>query len=226
MLTPRHPLVVGSFGNSGELHAANASNITESCDLVEIRIDLLDDPAPASWAHLTSLPLLFTCRRKSEGGRGALGSQARAALLEAALPDAALIDIEVASIPEMPSLIAQLNSAEIPWIASAHDFSRAPSIDILEAGKLAAFDHGAAAFKAAVELGWEIGQLAPLGLFLKESEYPISLMGMGPLAPVSRVLFAQLGSVLNYGYLGSVPTAPGQWSASQLKQAIRAVTIA
>ena len=45
-------------------------------------------------------------------------------------------------------------------------------------------------------------------------------MGMGPLAPASRLLAAQLGSVLNYGYLGSEPTAPGQWSARFLKEAV------
>jgi 3-dehydroquinate dehydratase-1 len=45
-------------------------------------------------------------------------------------------------------------------------------------------------------------------------------MGMGPLAPVSRLLCAQCGSVLNYGYLGKTATAPGQWDAAFLKQAI------
>jgi 3-dehydroquinate dehydratase-1 len=45
-------------------------------------------------------------------------------------------------------------------------------------------------------------------------------MGMGVLAPVSRLLCAQCGSVLNYGFLGETPTAPGQWDSALLKQAI------
>jgi 3-dehydroquinate dehydratase I len=45
-------------------------------------------------------------------------------------------------------------------------------------------------------------------------------VGMGPLAAVSRLLCAQCGSVLNYGYLGETPTAPGQWDAASLKAAI------
>jgi 3-dehydroquinate dehydratase len=45
-------------------------------------------------------------------------------------------------------------------------------------------------------------------------------MGMGPLAPVSRLLCAQSGSLLNYGYLGTTATAPGQWDAALLRQAI------
>jgi 3-dehydroquinate dehydratase-1 len=43
---------------------------------------------------------------------------------------------------------------------------------------------------------------------------------MGPLAVVSRLLCAQCGSVLNYGYLGDEPTAPGQWDAGSLKRAM------
>ncbi len=43
---------------------------------------------------------------------------------------------------------------------------------------------------------------------------------MGPLAAVSRLLCAQCGSVLNYGYLGKEATAPGQWAAGALKEAI------
>jgi 3-dehydroquinate dehydratase-1 len=45
-------------------------------------------------------------------------------------------------------------------------------------------------------------------------------MGMGPLAPVSRLLCAQCGSVLNYGFLGETATAPGQWDSALLKTAI------
>jgi len=48
----------------------------------------------------------------------------------------------------------------------------------------------------------------------------VSSMGMGPLAPVSRQLLAQCGSVLNYGYLGNAATAPGQWDSALLKTAI------
>ena len=49
---------------------------------------------------------------------------------------------------------------------------------------------------------------------LADHGIPVATMGMGPLAPVSRLLCAQCGSVLNYGYLGKTPTAPGQWDAA------------
>lgn len=171
------------------------------------------------------MPLLFTARRASEGGAGELNAEARMNMICSVIEDVSLVDIEVVSIPEMQPLIGELKNAGIPWIGSFHDFAKTPLIDILAAKRMAARNAGAAGFKAAVELGWAMSQLAPLGLFLQQStDYPVSLMGMGPLAPVSRVLFGQLGSVLNYGYLGKTPTAPGQWSALQLKQAIEATS--
>ena len=56
-------------------------------------------------------------------------------------------------------------------------------------------------------------QLAPHGI-------PVATMGMGPLAPVSRLLCAQCGSALNYGFLGQTTTAPGQWDAATLRHNI------
>ena len=55
---------------------------------------------------------------------------------------------------------------------------------------------------------------------LADHGIPVATMGMGPLAPVSRLLCAQCGSLLNYGYLGTTATAPGQWDSGLLKTAI------
>ncbi|MFC7336516.1 type I 3-dehydroquinate dehydratase [Haloferula chungangensis] len=225
VLQPGVPLVVGSFGDSKSLASIPLDLVHSSCDLVEIRLDLLDSESISSedrpWHRFAGMPLLFTARRASEGGAGELDAEARMAMIRSVIEDASLVDIEVASISEMQPVIDDLKKAGVPWIGSFHDFFQVPATDLLSAKRMAARNAGAAAFKAAVELGWEMDQLAPLARFVqKSSDYPVSLMGMGPLAPVSRVLFAQLGSVLNYGYLGDTPTAPGQWSAKQLKEAI------
>jgi 3-dehydroquinate dehydratase-1 len=45
-------------------------------------------------------------------------------------------------------------------------------------------------------------------------------MGMGALGKVSRLVFAEAGSVLNYGYLDR-PNASGQWEATLLKQRLK-----
>ena len=87
--------------------------------------------------------------------------------------------------------------------------------------KLAAMhEAGADIAKFAFRLDDPADIQAVVGILRADSPLPLAVMGMGPLAPASRLLAAQLGSVLNYGYLGSEPTAPGQWSARLLKEAV------
>jgi 3-dehydroquinate dehydratase-1 len=90
----------------------------------------------------------------------------------------------------------------------------------LEAAAQQARAAGAAAFKVAARVD-SPADVARLAEFQRSDQgLPLATMGMGPLAPVSRLLCAQYGSVLNYGYLGETPTAPGQWDCGLLKQAI------
>ncbi len=224
LLTDGRPRVVGSFGTSQDLHEATASSVRESCDIAEIRLDLLAGGTVATesrpWSHLAEIPLMFTARRAEEGGAGALDAAARVSLLRGALDQAAWLDIEVASIPEMGDFLCELAARTIPWIASFHDFEKLPDTSVLEDAAKRALDAGAAAFKAAAMLHRppDITRLADFQL--ADHGLPVATMGMGPLAPVSRLLCAQCGSVLNYGYLGSTATAPGQWDSTMLKTAI------
>ena len=191
---------------------------------MEIRLDLLLEASGrvdrSTWEHLTGLPLLFTARRPSEGGGGALEAAARTGLLERVLDDAALIDIEVASIGEMAGLLVVLRERGIPWVASCHDFEKLPTTAWLLEQEQQAAAAGAAVFKAAARIHTP-ADLARLAEFqLAPHELPLATMGMGPLAPVSRLLCAQSGSVLNYGFLGATATAPGQWDSALLKTAV------
>ncbi|MGC4015240.1 MAG: type I 3-dehydroquinate dehydratase [Luteolibacter sp.] len=218
------PLTVGSFGDGEALRGAAAGPVLAACDLVEIRLDVLAaggvEPNRRLWAHLEGIPILFTARRREEGG--ALDSTAaeRLGWLKTALEDAAAIDIEVASLSDYPDLLEILSGRNIPLVASFHDFEATPAtpelLDRLETARAA----GAAVFKAAARVHTPADVAALADFQRTDHGLPKALMGMGPLAPVSRLLCAQYGSVLNYGYLGKTPTAPGQWSAARLKDAI------
>jgi 3-dehydroquinate dehydratase-1 len=226
VLDSAKPLVVGSFGNAESLAGTTLGQASGACDLLEIRLDLLDDAAARGWSHLTGLPMLFTARRGDEGGAGNLDSGRRSALLEAILAEAAVIDVELVSAGEMSGLLEEATALGVPWVASWHDFEgRADSFGRIPGMAEQAAEAGAACFKAAVRLHHpdDLSKLA--GLLNGEHPLPLSLMGMGPLAPVSRLLCAQYGSVLNYGYLGDAPTAPGQWSAALLKAGVSALEI-
>lgn len=222
---PAHPRVVGSFGNAESLATASFAGVQSACDLAEIRLDLLEAEGVLTstrpWVHLAGLPLLFTARRGDEGGAGDLSTGQRISLLEPVLEEAAMIDVELASTAGMEGLLEQMKSRGIPWIASWHDFEgREDSFARIPALAEEAARAGAACFKAAVRLHGisGVGRLAEL--LQQVTAIPLSLMGMGALAPVSRLLCAQYGSVLNYGFLGNAATAPGQWSAELLKAGI------
>lgn len=223
-LTKGHPNIVGSFGGAGDLTDANPEHVRESCDLAEVRLDLLatgsDGAESLPWQHLRDMPLLFTARCVDEGGALAMTATARMNLIEQALDDAAVIDIEVVSIGEMKPLLLILESRGLPWIASFHDFKKLPESRLLEDAAKRARDAGAHAFKAAAMLQSPADMARLADFQLADHGLPVATMGMGPLAPVSRLLCAQCGSVLNYGYIGNTPTAPGQWDAASLKQAV------
>ena len=223
-LTDGRPKVVGSFGSLKDLCEADAREVGKSCDIAEIRLDLLAADSGGMgaepWRHLAGVPLLFTARRLEEGGALPLTAGERMKWLESALDQAAVIDLEVASIAEMATMIECLKSRHIPWIASFHDFEKLPESAVLAQAAQLAKAAGASLFKAAARLQ-QPADLARLAEFqLADHGIPVATMGMGPLAAVSRLLCAQCGSGLNYGYLGKTPTVPGQWDAALLKLAI------
>lgn len=168
----------------------------------------------------------MTARREDEGGAKGWDDAQRLEMLEAALPDAAMVDLEVASIGLAGGFLEKTREASVPWVASCHDFERTPELAVLREKAAAAREAGAAVFKAAamIQTPADLARLADFQL--EDHGIAVATMGMGPLAVVSRLLCAQCGSVLNYGYLGGAATAPGQWSALELRDAIGRLPLA
>lgn len=222
------PLVVGSLANAYILKELSVDYLALHCDVAEIRLDLLEVKNSGlnseAWAHLTGFPLLFTARRFEEGGAVHTDALFRSELLRNVLSSATWVDIEVASIEEMSALVQEVSARDIPWIASFHDFDKLPSYEVLTNAATKAREAGASVFKIAamVHSPADIARLAEFQL--EDHGLAVATMGMGPLAPISRLLCAQCGSLLNYGYIGDVPTAPGQWDSQSLREAISKLT--
>jgi 3-dehydroquinate dehydratase-1 len=219
----QRPRVVGSFGGAADARAASCDFVASCSDLAEVRLDLMQNEGTKDtkpWAHLTGTPLLFTARMAAEGGAGDLDAVTREAMLREVLDEAACLDIEVASIDSMAGLIHELRDRKMPWIASFHDFEKLPENAVLQQRLERAKDAGSAVFKVAAKLHSpsDVARLADFQL--ADHGIPVASMGMGALAPVSRLLCAQCGSALNYGFIGRTSTAPGQWDSLRLKQAI------
>jgi 3-dehydroquinate dehydratase I len=221
------PLVVGSIGDFAALEEATPESLARECDIAEIRLDLFHAEfgknGASIWQHLLPFPLLFTARCHEEGSPFNLNLELRTSMLRASLPDACLIDIEAISTVSMAAFIAEISSVGIPWIASYHDFEQLPSEHELARHLEIAKESGASVFKAAARLHTPEEMAALAHFQMADCGIPLATMGMGVLAPVSRLLCAQAGSVLNYGFIGKNSTAPGQWSAQRLRECIRSL---
>jgi len=195
----------------------------EVCDLLEFRLDNLRDHLDAVDTAMAAseLPSLITARHPEEGGAGSLDDAERETLLRRFLPRAALVDVELRSLPAMAGLVTEARNSGVAVVASRHDFEKPLPAADLETAIAAARAASADVVKIAMTLHTlsDLCSLAQLTETIINDNYRVATMGMGSLGKVSRLVLAAAGSCLNYGYLGE-PNAPGQWPAAELKRLI------
>ena len=187
-------------------------------DYLEWRADFLGEKIPKS-----PIPWIITARHPLEGGKNALTQARRRELLLSLLPTAALVDIEVRSLAGLKDVAACAQSNGIGVIASFHDFEKTPDAPRLREVIRRAKDAGATLVKIATRTTTPKDVSRLLDLW-NGTSLPLAIMGMGPLGMSSRLLFANCGSVLNYGWLHS-PNVPGQWSAAELRTLISKIGV-
>jgi len=217
-----YPAVVGTVHSGASLAAAQ--RIREGgCDWLELRVDSFF-PEVANLRRIApklAVPRIVTVRHPSEGGmaRG-ISERERRRLYGDFLEVAGLVDIELRRAAGMKEVIREAKEAGVGVILSHHDFRRTPPLAKLRALARQARDAGADTFKvAAMTRGAR--DLAILIEFLadEKSGLPLAVMGMGTYGKISRLVLAQAGSCLNYGYLGAA-NASGQWPVALLKARI------
>ena len=193
------------------------------CDWAELRVDALPPELTAEEIMdvFPRVGVLLTPRHQSEGGlREWQNEEARLRLTLELLPMAVAVDWEAALLPQAQELVQAAKAQDVTLIASHHDFEKTPAVEemleIETAARAAGADWVKFAFRVTsmdeVQVGMEL---------LRRATGPIAVMGMDAMfGPFSRILYANHGSQLIYGYLGDEPTAPGQWSAARFKRAL------
>ncbi len=223
LLHRKDPLIVGAVSSAATLEGLSQVTLAvDECDVLELRLDSIDLPLEELTRHASHLPLplLITARHPQEGGDRGLSTEQRIALLEAHLPHAALMDIELRCATEMLPLIRKAQAQGLGVIGSFHDFTHTPSEDVLRGAVDFGLQHKLNAVKIATQLNSPDDLARLLHVLTTEKRLPLSIMGMGQLGRVSRLLLAKCGSLLNYGYLGK-SNAPGQWPARRLKELVK-----
>ncbi len=207
------PRIVASLGK-GALRDVPA---TGDADMVEVRLDLeVGDPFGAlkEVRLATSKPIIATNRLATEGGGFKGSERERIEMLRRASDYADYLDIELRA--ELRDEL--MERVDKPFIVSYHDFNGMPDLEgmksILEEMK----GTGAAIAKIAVTPSSLKDNLKIL-VFLLEADMPLCMIAMGEMGRHLRAVAPLYGSALTYGYV-SQPTAPGQMSISELRQAL------
>ncbi|MDQ3624037.1 MAG: type I 3-dehydroquinate dehydratase [Verrucomicrobiota bacterium] len=188
-------------------------------DLLELRVDHFVGNLDLLRRALPRLriPLIITVRHPREGGLHRLGRARRRDLYSEFLRAATWIDVELRSAEELAATVQAARTAGVKVILSAHHFHSTPGLPRLERLLEAAAEARADLFKVATRTDSIAEVKTLLRLLIDHPRSPMSVMGMGAKGRMTRLLFAALGSRLNYGFLDKVQV-PGQWPAPLLKR--------
>ena len=192
----------------------------EHADLIELRMDMADEPLSQLSSYDGELPLLVTNRPAWEGGEA--DDDGRLTALEAAVTDDAVaaVDVELKSAREgaADSVIETARDHDVRVIVSAHDFERTPPMGELQE-----------TLRTACEFG-DVGKLAVtadspddvLDLLVATRAATVeggtvATMAMGEAGRHSRAVAPLYGSRIGYAPVDPADaTAPGQYDLATL----------
>jgi 3-dehydroquinate dehydratase / shikimate dehydrogenase len=188
--------------------ALRAARDAADADLIELRLDKVDQPDVRAALEGRRRPVVVTCRARWEGGGFQGSEEERLRILETALAcGAEFIDIEAAA-GFTADLIRARKGRGI--VVSRHDFE-APPKDI-ERSYRHLRSLGAEISKLAVAVD-TLSECLPLFALASGRPEPHVLLAMGPAGLPSRALAARLGS--RWTYVGD-GVAPGQIPADRM----------
>jgi 3-dehydroquinate dehydratase-1 len=192
----------------------------EHADLIELRMDMADEPLSQLSAYDGELPVLVTNRPEWEGGEAE--EDGRLTALEAAVTDDAVVavDVELASVRDgdAASLVETAGEHDVSVIVSTHDFESTPSMGELQATLRTACEYG------------DVGKLAVtattpddvLDLLVATRAatvegHTVATMAMGEAGRHSRAVAPIYGSKIGYAPVDpDEATAPGQYDLATL----------
>ena len=202
-----------------------ALNAVRGADLVEVRLDALDDPAGLDEHALRELieashvPLGFTLRPAWEGGGFTGPEDERRRLIDtAAHSGATFVDIEL----DAEWCRDFLDDAPCAVIASHHWDEARPADLRARVEQLDDLSPSVAKLVAVADDPADALPLLDAGKALAERGQPAACFSMGEAGAASRLLSIGDGAALVYAAIDSdEPVAPGQWPVGRLVRELR-----
>ncbi len=190
-------------------------------DILELRLDLMEQFDVSELVASTTKPVLATYRSIQEGGKGTEGAEAATGYLTAAIrAGVKLVDVEL-RFPEewRAKVFAEKKSSGI--VISVHINDQTPSRKALDDIFLRCVDTGAEIIKiVTMAKAWEdnlrVLELIPRARTMGKE---IITFCMGPMGRMSRVFSLLMGGYLTFTSLGvGQESATGQIPVSEMKQ--------
>ncbi len=223
LLKKSSPLLVASLDGDDLPYLLEQAR-AERADIVEIRLDIWGNffreemlEKMARFKEKVGIPMLVSFR----GGHPfpvwwqpvhwrALGA-------------ASMIDVEWSPKYPWREIIRNVNKLNLCLIVSHHDYQTTPSERSLVKIARAAYAKKADIVKIAARVKTEADVRTLLEVIARFAPKKLmSVMGMGPLGTLSRMVGPLFNTCLVYGYIGT-PTASGQLPYRELQERIRAL---
>ena len=194
----------------GEMAEKATAAFALGTDLVEFRIDLLEDPSSIRGEDISRFARrsIITVRRRDEGGgfRGPESERMRL-ISEMSQLKPVYVDIELSTAKENPKWFMEEVSKRTKTIVSWHDFGGTPSTRVLQETREEAGALGDVA-KIVTMARKRQDNLRVLKLY--EEDGPLIAFCMGEAGKASRLAAMRLGSPVTYASLPNEGVAPGQ----------------
>lgn len=204
--------------------------IEKNVDVVEIRLDGMQETDIPLLCQKITAPLLFTNRAQWEGGQFSGTEEDRLApLITAIRNNAAFVDLELrTSVDFREQLLAEVHGTTTRLIISYHDFESTPDATELSAILQEQISSGAHIGKIVTMAHSHLDVLRILHLLneAQANDFPLIAFCMGDEGRLSRIITLLLGGFMTYAALDAKQaTAPGQLTVQQLKAAMAGLSI-
>lgn len=193
-------------------------------DIIELRLDFfekIDIVAIEKLQKEIPCPVIFTLRKKSQGGKCDIPERERLLIIQKlAMLSPDYLDLEFDTPLEFLAML-QENYPTIKIIGSYHDFTQTPAN--LE-GLFQALHHDAFSIFKIATYANNLCDMLRLLIFLKNisKQHQIIGIAMGEYGQASRILAPVVGSLMTYGSVDETSnTAPGQLTLSEMTQIYR-----
>ena len=204
---------------------ASVQPVIDLVDVVEIRLDGMQEVQVPELCKGITCPLLLTNRAQWEGGafKGSEEERLRP-LLDGIKHGAAYIDLELKTSEQLRQrLLDALQGTQTRLIVSHHNFAETPDSDALSAILKQQIESGAHIGKIVTMAHDHLDVLRVLNLQEEASKnnFPLIAFCMGEPGKLSRIITLLLGGFMTYAALDEEQaTAPGQLTVQELKAAL------